>query len=83
MTRDCAMRFGEYIAQNNNHFDKWCREHGYANTNIYGGFQMFIDSARKAISQYRKEYGFSKDEYSNWNVDCGWRYGYFSAKVKV
>lgn len=42
MTKECAIRFGEYIAENNDHFDKWCRQNNYAHTDaIYGCFAMY------------------------------------------
>ena len=83
MTKSCAVRFGEYIAENNEHFDTWCREKNYAHTNMYGGFELYIWSARQAISEYRKTFGFTDAEYRYWNKNYGWHYGYMDAKVRI
>jgi hypothetical protein len=83
MTKMNAIRFGEYIAENNNHFDEWCRQNHYAHTNMYGAFAMYPLSARKALSEYRKAFGFTESEYRNWNKDWGWHYGTMGAKVRI
>lgn len=84
MTKECAIRFGEYIAENNDHFDKWCRQNNYAHTDaIYGCFAMYPWNARKAISEYRKAFGFTESEYRNWNKDKGWKWGTMGAKVRI
>lgn len=83
MTKECAIRFGEYIAENNNHFDAWCRIHGYAHTNMYGAFTLYPWSARRAISEYRKVYGFTESEYRNWNKDKGWMWGTMCDEVRI
>ena len=84
MTKECAIRFGEYIAENNDHFDKWCRQNNYAHPDaIYGCFTMSPWNARKAISEYRKVFGFTESEYRNWNKDKGWKWGTMGAKVRI
>lgn len=83
MTKDCAIRFGEYIAENNAHFEKWCIGHNYGHINMYGMFTLYPWSARKAISEYRKTFGFTEPEYRNWNKDKGWKWGTMSATVRI
>jgi hypothetical protein len=83
MTKDSAMRFGEYIAENSAHFEEWCKRNHYARTNIYGMFELHIKTARQAISEYRKAFGFTESEYHNWNKDKGWRWGNMSATVRI
>lgn len=83
MTKEFAIRFGEYIAESNDHFDEWCRSHNYAHTNMYGAFELYPWSARMAVSEYRKEFGFTDEEYHNWNYDWGWKWGYMSNRVRI
>lgn len=83
MTKKCAIYFGEYIAKYNDHFDEWCRQYNYAETNMYGCFSMYPWSARQAISEYRKTFGFTDSEYHNWNKDWGWKWGTMCAEVRI
>ena len=83
MTTAVARRFGEFIAEDNEHFDNWCRENNYAHTNLYGAFEMKPWNARKAIAEYRKTFGFTDGEYRAWNKYKGWHWGYIYADTKI
>jgi hypothetical protein len=50
---------------------------------MYGAFELYIWSARQAIYEYRKSFGFTDSEYRNWNHDWGWKWGYMHAKTRI
>ena len=84
MTKTNAVRFGEFIAENNAHFEMWCKTRNYGHIDtIYGHFTLYARTARKAIAEYRKMFGFSDTEYRDWNKTYGWHYGTMCATVKI
>lgn len=78
MTAKTAVKFLEVMSDINPAVEKFCLDNGYAWIDtVYGafGYQVLPKTARTALREYRKTYGFTRSDYDYWFKNYSAVYG--------